>query len=172
MVVLIGIVAIAALTDIKYARIPNLLIVIGLVIGLTYSLAIGGIGAMIAAIVQSVIFFLVSYPLYLMKTIGAGDIKLYMMAGCFLDKSHYIRCLIFALCIAGVIAIVKIIRYLECRKRWCYFCGYIKKVIYTGTVDSYDVTMKENPKEGIRLAVPLLLGIVLSILPLTTERGL
>lgn len=147
-----------------------MLIVVGLIVGLIYSAVTGGIEAMAAAIVQSILFFIISYPLYMMKAIGAGDIKLYMMAGCFLDKSQYIRCLIFALCIAGIIAIVKIIRHLECRKRWCYFCGYIRKIIYTGAVDSYEITMKENSKEGIRLAIPLLLGIILSMLPLMTER--
>lgn len=171
MIILISIVACAALNDIKYARIPNILIAIGLVSGLVYSVINGGVGAMAAAIVQSVLFLIISYPLYMIRAIGAGDIKLYMMAGCFLEKSQYIKCLVFALLISGVLATIKLIMYSDCRKRWCYLCGYLRKIIYTGAVDAYEITMKENPKEGIRLAVPLFLSIILSILPLAAERG-
>lgn len=106
--VLMGLLVVAAFTDIRTGRIPNWLVFGGAVYGLAYNaffppsvrdvgivFALGGLALGLGALL----------PLYLLRAMGAGDVKLMAMTGAFLGASVTFGALIATLIAGGVLAI-------------------------------------------------------------------
>jgi prepilin peptidase CpaA len=104
--------------------------------------------------------FLAFYPFYLLGGLGAGDIKLLMMTGCFIRNWSLLNFIFVTLLIAGVISIIKMIIYRESRERLFYFGRYIRKVVITRTMDEYEID-KTNKRTLIRIAVPAFMSLML-----------
>lgn len=108
---LIGLLLAAALSDYKTGRIPNLLVLPGLCIGLAYNTidppfvrevfpwAFEGMGITLA----------IMLPLYLMRTIGAGDVKLMAMAGAFLGFPAALWATLYVFLAGGLLSLAYII---------------------------------------------------------------
>ena len=160
MKILICVLLIASFVDIFCYRIPNLWIGIGMAAGLVLTAKEGGLPMLAQALLQMCIIFIVCYPFYLMKGIGAGDIKLFMMLGCYVKGTTFLHCLLVAMLLAGAWAIIKMVLYPESRERLLYLGRYCRKVILTGVMDDY-VVDKANQKSVIRLSVPLLCSVLL-----------
>lgn len=75
-IVLSGILVMAVLADLAKAKIPNPLILYGLVVCLVLQLVYNGPPGLLKGIVNVLITFLVLYILFLVRALGAGDIKL------------------------------------------------------------------------------------------------
>lgn len=84
--------------DVRFRRIPNLLIVIGWVAGLIWHItgfsghwafdpskpgAVGAVGALLSSLVLLLAFL----PLYVLRIMGAGDVKLMSVVGMFFGAS-------------------------------------------------------------------------------------
>ena len=98
----------AAVSDVRTHRIPNALVFGGALYGLAYHaffppvpgeagilVALGGLGVGLAGLL----------PLYLLRVMGAGDVKLMAMAGAFLGASGAFCALLATLVAGGVLAI-------------------------------------------------------------------
>jgi prepilin peptidase CpaA len=106
--VLIALLVVAACIDIKRNRIPNWLVFGGAVYGLLYNtlfpvyprevgilFALGGWGVGLAMLL----------PMYMLRVMGAGDVKLMAMAGAFLGASATFNAGIATFIAGGVLAI-------------------------------------------------------------------
>lgn len=104
LVVLMTLLAAAAWTDIRSKRVPNALVVAGLVLGIAFGLAPGGIGAkdMALGLVTGLALFL---PCYALGVMGAGDVKLMAMAGTFLGVKATLLAGVTTFAAGGVLAI-------------------------------------------------------------------
>lgn len=160
MKILISVLVIAAFVDILSYRIPNLWIGIGMAAGFVLKADEGGFPLLIQTLLQLVIIFAVFYPFYLIKGLGAGDIKLFMMLGCYIRGASYIHCLLAAMLLAGVWAVLKMLWQQESRQRLSYLGRYCKKAAMTGVLDEYEID-KGNRKSVIRLSVPVLCSVLL-----------
>lgn len=161
--ILIGVLSVAVFVDMRRYKIPNLCIVVGMIAGLimTYaSYSFAGVGE---ALAQAGLVFLVLYPFYLMRGIGAGDVKLFIMTACFLQGKRLLDYLLISMLIAGAVSIFKMICFTESRQRLLYLGRYLRKVALTGSVDAYNVGTLQ-PRSVIRLSVPALAGAVLLFL--------
>lgn len=106
-VALFGLLIVAAVIDVRRHRIPNWLTLSGLLFGLGYSIiepfwrdhgflwALGG----------AAIGFCVFFPLWLLRMMGAGDVKLMAMAGSLLGIHAVIPAVIGTLIVGGVFAL-------------------------------------------------------------------
>lgn len=153
MEILICVFGIAALMDWRCYRIPNVCIVIGLVTGLimTYvSQSWRGLGS---ALICAAIIFIAFYPLYLLGGLGAGDVKLFMVAGCCIKGDGLIHYLLATMALAAAVSLLKMAVYAESRERLFYLMRYIRKVALTGAVDEYQID-KTQKRCVIRLAIP------------------
>jgi prepilin peptidase CpaA len=97
---------VAALTDLRTRRIPNHLILTGLIISLTLQILAGGMAGMVAwglgLLAGGSLFML----LYAMRAMGAGDVKLMAMAGAFLGPASAFGALLTTLVAGGMLALL------------------------------------------------------------------
>lgn len=107
--VLIALLVVAAISDTRTGRIPNWLVFAGAAYGLLYNalfpvfprdigilFALGGLALGLGAFL----------PLYVLRVMGAGDVKLMAMVGAFLGASATLHATLATLIAGGVLAIV------------------------------------------------------------------
>jgi prepilin peptidase CpaA len=95
----------AAVIDWRTYRIPNWLTVGGMVCGLLVNVAPGGAG-ILSALGGLAIGLAVLLPMYVLRVMGAGDVKLMAAAGAFLGTSEILYAILFTFIAGGVFALV------------------------------------------------------------------
>ena len=102
--------AIAVVFDVKSHRIPNWLVFSGALVGLAYhALSSYGMGAM--ASVQGLAVGLAAFmPLYLIRAMGAGDVKLMAMVGAYLGPASAFGAVLTVFIAGGVLSMAAAIR--------------------------------------------------------------
>lgn len=100
------IVTIAAIYDLRWRRIPNWLVFPGIVTGIalnTFLFEWAGLKASLLGIGFSMLIYV---PLYLVRGMGAGDVKLMMAVGSLAGPAPWLGIFITTAILGGVIAIV------------------------------------------------------------------
>lgn len=163
LIVLFVILIVATIMDLCFDKIYNELILIGLVVGLGHAVWQNGeTGFLVAAVSMSVPVFLL-YPLYMIGCIGAGDIKLLAVMGCFLTIEENIICMGISFLIGAVLSLLKMFAERNFLQRMKYLLSYILDVFQSGEWKFYEEDIKERKKkkEGkIHFALPILLGVL------------
>lgn len=157
---LLCVLLVAAIVDIFWLRIPNLCIIVGMVLGVGYQLWLDEGSQLGYVALRVIMVFMMLYPFYLCRGLGAGDIKLFMIMGCFLDTQEYVSCLIVTMLLAGGCSVVKMVCFAQGRQRLVYLLEYCRKAALTGAIDTYEVDKKDSRKI-IRLSVPALCSVLM-----------
>lgn len=157
---LIGIFAVAVVTDLRHYRIPNACIAAGILAGLIMTYRACLAAGILAAVCQSAMIFAALYPFYLIRGLGAGDIKLLMMTAFYLQGPRLLSYLAVTMLLAGGAAGIKIMWLRESRERLLYLVRYIRKAVMTGAVDSYE-TDNTRPAHVIRISVPAFASLLM-----------
>lgn len=108
-VALSALVGIASLYDIKSRRIPNWLIAIGIISSLCFHMFSGygyGFTFWATGLLVGFLFFL---PLYVMRAMGAGDVKLMAAVGSFVGGIAAFQTVILTLLAGGVMALLVVL---------------------------------------------------------------
>lgn len=87
---------IAAYHDIRWRKIPNWLVLAALAAGLTGGLWRRGLPGLVATIGGFVLALIIYFPLYLLRGIGAGDVKLMAALGAVVEPRHWLLLFLFA----------------------------------------------------------------------------
>lgn len=105
--VLLVLLLIAAITDYRTFRIPNWLTGGGLLFALIYTSFVPPAynATWMWAPAGALLGFAVTLPMYILRTMGAGDVKLMTMVGAFLGVTGTLYAMIFSFITAGVAAI-------------------------------------------------------------------
>jgi prepilin peptidase CpaA len=105
---LVAVLAVAAVIDVRSNRIPNLLVLAGLAGGMLLSVAAEP-GAPMRGLAPSILGALTGLacllPFYLLRAMGAGDVKLMAAVGSFLDPSGAIGATLATLLAGGLFAV-------------------------------------------------------------------
>lgn len=104
---LFALVVIAAVSDYRTYRIPNWLTFGGTALALAYAAAVPfnpGQGFLWAAAGMAIGLF-VMLPFYLLRAMGAGDVKLMAMIGAFVGGDHIIPIILLSFIVGGTMAI-------------------------------------------------------------------
>jgi prepilin peptidase CpaA len=115
LILLCALLALAVSSDLRTRRIPNALVFGGAVLGLLLNSAypdgdglfmrpVGGIGALwaLAGLATGLGLLL---PMYAMRALGAGDVKLMAMVGAFVGPHAVLGCTLLTLLAGGVLAL-------------------------------------------------------------------
>jgi prepilin peptidase CpaA len=107
------VVGVAAWYDARYRRIPNWLVLTGLVLGLglnaflcNWSGCLGrpGTGAR-SSLLGIGLAFLIYFPLYLLRGMGAGDVKLMAAIGSIVGAANWFGIFVITALLGGVVAV-------------------------------------------------------------------
>ena len=108
--VLTGVLLATAWHDIRSHRIPNVLIVTGVMAGILLHARLEGFSGVVAAVGGCAVGLVVLLPFYVMRMLGAGDVKLMAMVGAFLGPWDVLGALLATLLAGGVMALVVALR--------------------------------------------------------------
>lgn len=103
---LLALVAGAALYDFRFRRIPNWLNLSGLVLGLGLNTLLFAQQGLLAASLGTLLPLALYVPLYLLRAMGAGDVKLMAAVGAIAGPRNWIEILVCTALAGGVLALV------------------------------------------------------------------
>jgi prepilin peptidase CpaA len=117
--ILLGIlVTVAAAYDIRYRRIPNWLVLAGIVAGFAFNSSDGlsGLGRAAAGLGLG---FILYFPLYILRARGAGDVKLLAAVGAIIGPGNCFRVFFLTAILGGLIALI-----------WLLFKGRVRHTLF------------------------------------------
>ncbi len=148
----------AVIWDLKTKRIPNHLILIGLLAGCLAQIVRFGISGVLFFLSGSLLPIILLAILYFFRMLGAGDIKLLAVIGGFLGSSSGIRCLVYAFLFGALYSFILLIRRNLLKKRLCYFFAYIRNFYHTKKWSPY--RKGEESKAEFCFSVAILFGLI------------
>jgi prepilin peptidase CpaA len=104
-IALVGLTGIAAITDVYSRRIPNLLVIAGLIAGIVLNVWLGGWLGLKDPVLGFGLALLIYVPLFIVRAMGGGDVKLMAAAGAILGPREWFTLFIFASIAGGAIAL-------------------------------------------------------------------
>ncbi len=160
MAVLCVMLSVVCIADYRRMKIPNWLVLLIFMYGLGYRLQRGGTAGAAEWLFNSTVIFAVTYPLFKIGAVGAGDVKLFAVTcGC-LPRDSLSEFILVTLLIAAVISIFKLCREQNVRERFRYFREYVVEVCRTGHFGLYWSNVRDARRSGICLAGPVFVSIV------------
>lgn len=116
----------AAWTDVREHRIPNVLVLSGLVLALLLAHLPGG--SVARALTGALAGFAMGLPLYWLRAMGAGDVKLMAMAGAFVGGTDAIVACLVIFIVGGVLGLVAVAR----RRAFARVGSNLKQIAFGG----------------------------------------
>jgi prepilin peptidase CpaA len=99
-----------SVSDIRSRRIPNRAVAALAVLGVTYSVIVLSFGAGLArAGLGMLVGFALWIPFYAVRMLGAGDVKLFAAAGCWLAPSHVLGAALLSALAGGVLSVIGLV---------------------------------------------------------------
>jgi prepilin peptidase CpaA len=167
--ILLGIlVAVAAVIDMRFRRIPNWLVLAGVVAGLAWNLYSGGLSGLGRAAAGLGVGFILYFPLFLLRALRGGDVKLLAAAGAIAGPGNIFRIFLLTAILGGIIAVIYAL--IRGRLRQTMFnVSWIARDLLT-----FKAPYKSNPEldvtttQGLRLPhAPLIAAGVIAFILMT-----
>lgn len=138
-ILLTGILMIAVLADLATYKIPNALTIVGLVASLVYGIHTGGPPELLISSLNVLISFIILFPLYLIKALGAGDIKLFIVLASYYGFRSILVIVFCSLFISAIYGLLKKIFLILIKKKKglcrlhfapCIFIAFILHIVH------------------------------------------
>lgn len=159
MVALCLLTAAVCLSDYFTRRIPNLILLIMMTIGILYRWQQMGAGGIPFCLFQTGIVILLFYPLFRIGALGAGDVKLFGVAAGYLPFQKVFLFVFISMLIAAIFSLIRLICDRQLRRRMGIFLGYVRLVAVKGALIPYPI--ERNGRDKICLSGPVLLCLIL-----------
>ncbi|MGA8026812.1 MAG: prepilin peptidase [Bryobacteraceae bacterium] len=108
-IVLIGIVVVAAAYDLRFRRIPNWLNLSGVIVGVGMNTLLFELHGFTAAVLGLLCALLVYVPLYLIRGMGAGDVKLMAAVGAIAGPHDWLAIFIATALFGGLVSLILVL---------------------------------------------------------------
>ncbi len=153
--------------DFKYDRIYNGWITLGILLGLSLRIWENGWRDIGSAITAMLLAFCLLYPIYKIGALGAGDIKLFIMAGSFLSANRLLHVIVVSFIIGAVFSLGKMISEANFMERMKYLSSYLSDVLCSGQWKLYGENLKDDFKKyksnKIHFALPICFSVMLGL---------
>ena len=123
-ILLVLLVVTAAVYDIRFRRIPNWLVGTGLLIGLGLNTFLYEWNGLIMAAKGFGIATLIYFPLYMVRGMGAGDVKLLMAVGSFVGPMNWLGICVLSVIVGGAAGLILVVMSGKLRQTFANM-GYI-----------------------------------------------
>lgn len=143
--------ATAAVTDIRYRRIPNWLVLAGIVVGFGWNVSASGWSGLLQAAEGLGLGFILYFPLYLIRARGAGDVKLLAAAGAITGPGNcFLICILTAI-LGGIIAVIVLLFFGRLRKTFFNLGFMIHDLIHLRAPYKSSEELDVTTTKGMRL---------------------
>ena len=153
----------AAVMDIRYSKISNRLILGGLAMGFFFQVLESGLGGAGVFLINVSIPVILLFLLFLMRALGAGDIKLFSMTGSILTIGKLFQCMAYSFLAAGVFAAFILAADHNRRRTLANAAEYLLDVLCTKKLKPYTV-LDEEARVPFAFAVPVFFGTAAALL--------
>ena len=147
--------------DVRYRRIPNKLVFVMLIVGISLNFVFRGLPAVGSSLAGMALAFGMMFVLHLIGTMGAGDVKLFAAVGAIVGISSVLPTLLIVAVMGGLLAIAKMI---YARRVGRTMLGVIH--FFYGLLPGQTVPRLEVPADGsntLPYAIPICLGALVSM---------
>lgn len=162
--ILLMILVVAVIMDMSLDKIYNEWILVGIVAGLIGAVWKNGEQGFLLAVMSMTVPVFILYPLFMIGSLGAGDIKLLAVTGCFLTLRETFLCIGISFVVGAVLSLLKMLAERNFLQRMRYLLSYIHDVFQSGEWKFYeeDIGDRRRRHEGrIHFALPILLGVII-----------
>jgi prepilin peptidase CpaA len=150
--ILLGIlVAIAAAYDIRYRRIPNWLVLAGIIVGLAWNLSALGWSGLGRAAEGLGLGFILYFPLYLIRARGAGDVKLLAAVGAITGPGNCVWIFLLTAVLGGIIALVLLLFKGRLNKTFFNVSWIVQDLIHFRAPYRSNAELDVTTNKGLRL---------------------
>lgn len=140
--------ALCAVTDVRYHRIPNKVMGTGAAAGLMYvfwtAWAAEGVlwdkavaAAVLGYLMRMALTMAAVFPFFLFRMVGAGDIKLMSLVTAYLGMGRGLESIGVGLCLGAVLALGRMLREGSACQRFLYLAAYIRRLIQSKEIEVY-----------------------------------
>ena len=147
--------------DVRYRRIPNKLVLVTLVAGISLNLVFRGWHGLASSLQGMAVAFVMMFMLHLIGTMGAGDVKLFAAVGSIVGISSILQTLLIVALMGGLLAIGKMI---YMRRVGRTLAGVVQ--FFNGLLPGQTIPRFEVPPDGsntLPYAIPICLGALISV---------
>ncbi len=141
---IIFLVGAALISDIRIYKIKNQIVYPFMLMGLTLNIAIFGLQGLKTSIEGIFIPIVLLFPLYLLRMLGAGDIKLFSAIGSIMGVAFILKCMIVSSLAGGLMALCIMTFRTNGRARLRYLYQYLKASLLAMKPLSYQDFTKVN----------------------------
>lgn len=160
----------AAVVDLRFRRVPNLLSLAGILLGLAVNVFVSGIDGLLAAAAGMLLAFGIGFPLWLAGWFGAGDVKLLSAVGAIVNVKLLLPVLAGVAITGGVMAVLHL---LGRRLQKEPFFVYAMSLVFAAKGQRDDSVADIEPesavaiKKGMPYAIPVAIGSLATIVYLS-----
>jgi len=148
--------------DVRYRRIPNKLVLVTLVGGITLNTLFGGTHGLIVSLEGFALAFGLMFFLHAFGTMGAGDVKLFAAIGAINGISLVLPTLLVVALTGGVLAIIKMVYSGRAKATMFGVMHFFYGLLPGQTVPRFDIPADRS--YTLPYAVPICFGSLLAFL--------
>jgi prepilin peptidase CpaA len=150
-ILLAVLVLLAGVWDIRFRRIPNWLVASGLVLGIALNSFLFEWEGLKLSLLGIGLGFIIYFPLYLLRGMGAGDVKLMMAIGALTGPLPWFAIFIFTGILGGVIAIVLLLLRGRLRKTLWNVGFLLSQIVHLKAPYAATPELDVRTGQGVRL---------------------
>ncbi len=170
-VLLLLLLVFALFSDIKTYKIKNTIILPFILIGIIINLCVYGVERLHTVIIGIIIPIICLVPLYSLKMLGGGDIKLFSAIGAIMGHKFVISAIGFSFLSGGIIALIIMLIRKNFKKRFVYLYQYLKNCFMTLSIQPYTYinfgsknAITEDNSGRFPFAIAVAFGTVIALL--------
>ncbi|MBO4900203.1 MAG: prepilin peptidase [Lachnospiraceae bacterium] len=161
------ILSVAAAHDAYDGRVPREVTTIGMIISQAWVICRSSVQDALIALIFGFLLLLILYPLFMIGTIGAGDIKLIMILPAYMTFPDSLQALFISFVCGACIGLVRMVTSHTLIARLRVMKNYISAVSESGRILMYEqpeqVKIKQLKSHQIHFTIPLLIGTAVSL---------
>jgi prepilin peptidase CpaA len=170
--ILLGIlVAVAAVFDIRYRRIPNWLVLTGVIVGIAWNISSSGLSGLVRALEGFGLGFVLYFPLYLLRARGAGDVKLLAAVGTVAGPGNCFWIFLLTAILGGVVAVVLLLFRGRLRHTFFNVGWMIRDLLHLRAPYKSSAELDVTTTKGLRLPHAAMMAIGVLAFLFIARRG-
>lgn len=162
LIFLLLILLLAVIWDFYKGKIPNILILTGVLTGTIFLVYQYGMKEILSHIPGILFPIILLFPLYKIGTLGAGDLKLFSILGFYFTFFETLFCMFTAFWVGAIISLFVLLWRKNLQERIWYFLNFLKECFSGGQFQYYYLNSNEEKdvKSKIHFSLPIFISVI------------